>query len=1062
MFKYTKKERGAVSVFLVIILVPCMLVASIFVDVGRVSLSKSAAESASDLALNSLMTNYDFDLNDWYGMVASCQNIDEFYEASEKCFESALKSQNLSDDEITTLLGSFKSMIGDTADVVDYLQVTPASDDNFATIGAMEGANLANSTMLKSQIVDFMKYRAPLAACENIVDRLRSGKVDGASAMLDSDKDQPVIDAKKGFSEAESTLMRDSYSTYRQLRDKYSKGDPEPTNDLLNECIGAMQTDREMYREMTKYYATNLCNTDGLHIFNRATARYDDYSYDKSNSECHSRLEADGKYYIDGEKLGSQFNAVRDAITDFNTAKTDFTDAVNNNGVSYTAGTTNDIQYWKHAQDTYDGSGKYREKLNTAATEVIKQYCILEAMMECEAGNDLPDNYTETYEDIQTDVIELRSKYLDTSSHDSSDSYLALVDRLEKISADNIYNIEPDSLKLSDGKTVSSEIADISSDLTARRNVLQAYSYVLYIAINGDGDKIKSLAKLKEEAGDYSSKLKAWDSVAETTDTDVGHADTIEAGGKLESEEAGNITEESITELETRLVNIKSQIDAVIEQIDNFTYGGKKVIDIGDYSTFKSAASSEISKDDINSMTDNSALETYAENAFEKLFKPSGGRDDLIMEINTEDDYNLQLNLKLKSVKIPGVYTFWNSKFGDASDDEIKKYDDHKKGAKEKGESLEDDAKNKDNPHSESEDITAEIDTINKYFGTSSIMTGLLGVVGNIVDGDFDKIRDNLYISTYMLEMFSYSTMDNEGRYRMLKKSGYDMSSLCRDNYTAAYDTMNEKWNSEEIKDNYNSNKTLTNKLMNPENNAAYGCELEYILYGGTNDQNIKDSYEQIYMIRYALNLISAFQHFWGMESTTGKIFNSVSQLIQEVTCGVVPEAIVKVVLIALITAFETCNDSNRLEAGFPVEIYKTKATDWQISLEFGGGDGASSVGDMQDTLTEKIGNFTNSCENGITYSDYLCLFILCGMQDKKLAESMTLRCGDLIQTNMRKVTGSDSYKLENSKTYFTFESTLRVDPLLITLPIFSDYNDGYDSTSTDWCTYIIKKTRGY
>ena len=73
------------------------------------------------------------------------------------------------------------------------------------------------------------------------------------------------------------------------------------------------------------------------------------------------------------------------------------------------------------------------------------------------------------------------------------------------------------------------------------------------------------------------------------------------------------------------------------------------------------------------------------------------------MEINTEDDYNLQLNLKLKSVKIPGVYTFWNSKFGDASDDEIKKYDEDKKGAKKKGESLEDDAKNKDNPHSEPE-----------------------------------------------------------------------------------------------------------------------------------------------------------------------------------------------------------------------------------------------------------------------------------------------------------------------------------------------------------------------
>ena len=199
MFKYTKKKEALYQSFLSSYLYHVCLLQVFFVDVGRVSLSKSATESASDLALNSLMTNYDFDLNDWYGMVASCQNIDEFYEASEKCFESALKSQNLSDDEITTLLGSFKSMIGDTADAVDYLQVTPASDDNFATIGAMEGANLANSTMLKSQIVDFMKYRAPLAACENIVDRSRSGKVDGVEDMMDSDKNEPVVKGKTAF-----------------------------------------------------------------------------------------------------------------------------------------------------------------------------------------------------------------------------------------------------------------------------------------------------------------------------------------------------------------------------------------------------------------------------------------------------------------------------------------------------------------------------------------------------------------------------------------------------------------------------------------------------------------------------------------------------------------------------------------------------------------------------------------------------------------------------------------------------------------------------------------------
>ena len=680
--------------------------------------------------------------------------------------------------------------------------------------------------------------------------------------------------------------------------------------------------------------------------------------------------------------------------------------------------------------------------------------------MDCEPGTGLPDNYNDTYEDLKTKVINIRSKYLDTSSHDSSDSYLVLVDRLEKISADNIYNIEPDSLTLSDGKTVTTEIADISSDLIGRRTILKEYSDAINIAIYGDGDDIKSLETLKKDASEYSTELSEWRNTANDSGTQMGKDDKAEADEKLSSEEAGNITEESICVLETRLKNIKSQIDSVIEAIDNFTYGGKNVMLITDFSTFKSAASSEMSESEINSRTTQSELESYATGAFENLFKPSGGRDDVIMEINTDDDYNLQLNLEDATVNIPGVYLFWHGKFKDSSEEDIDKFDNDRGNAEDKAEKLENSAKNKENPHGDSQDITAEIDTIKEYFGTSSILTGLLGVIGNIVDGDFDEIRDKLYISTYMLEMFSYSTMDNEGRYRMLKKSGYDMSSLCKSNYETAYNTMNDKWNSEEIKDNYNSNKTLTNKLMNSENNAAYGCELEYILYGGTNDDNVKSAYGQIYTIRYTLNLISAFQNFWGKSSNTGKVFNLVAGAIQNVTCGVVPAPIVKVVLIALITAFETCNDSNRLEAGFPVEIYKAEATDWQISFELGGD--SDSISGVQSTFTEKIGNFTNSCENGITYSDYLCLFILCGMQDVKLAESMTLRCGDLIQTNMRKVTGSDSYKLENSKTYFTFESTLRVDPLLITLPIFSDYNDGYDSTSTDWCTYKIKKTRGY
>ena len=42
-----KESEVLCQYFSVIILVPCMLVASIFVDVGRVYLSKSMAESAA-------------------------------------------------------------------------------------------------------------------------------------------------------------------------------------------------------------------------------------------------------------------------------------------------------------------------------------------------------------------------------------------------------------------------------------------------------------------------------------------------------------------------------------------------------------------------------------------------------------------------------------------------------------------------------------------------------------------------------------------------------------------------------------------------------------------------------------------------------------------------------------------------------------------------------------------------------------------------------------------------------------------------------------------------------
>ena len=163
--------KGAVSVFLVIILVPCMLVSSLFVDLGRVHLSRSSSDTAADMALDSLLTNYDFDLKEWYGMAASCQEIDEFYEMSAGYFLRAIESKDLSDEEITTLSTYYAHATNN--DKISDLVHAECLTDKTDIIKPVDNADLSNPKMMKKQIVEFMKYRGPIELLTGLIARLK-------------------------------------------------------------------------------------------------------------------------------------------------------------------------------------------------------------------------------------------------------------------------------------------------------------------------------------------------------------------------------------------------------------------------------------------------------------------------------------------------------------------------------------------------------------------------------------------------------------------------------------------------------------------------------------------------------------------------------------------------------------------------------------------------------------------------------------------------------------------------------------------------------------------------
>ena len=177
-------EKGAISMFLVIILVPCIAFTSMFVDLSRVKLAQGMTTSAADLALNSLMANYDKDLSEYYGLMGSCQNIEEFYEVAAQCFLDSLYSQGLSPDEAESLMTQVARYF-DADEVHDLFQLEVETETK-DIISAFKGTNAeeaslgTSSTIIKDQMVEFMKYRAPVKITTRLIDRLKNMNVEKA------------------------------------------------------------------------------------------------------------------------------------------------------------------------------------------------------------------------------------------------------------------------------------------------------------------------------------------------------------------------------------------------------------------------------------------------------------------------------------------------------------------------------------------------------------------------------------------------------------------------------------------------------------------------------------------------------------------------------------------------------------------------------------------------------------------------------------------------------------------------------------------------------------------
>lgn len=179
MQDFVNKQRGAVSIFLVLILVPTLVVASIMFDSSRLKLARSVVNSAGDLTLNTAMAQYDNVLKEMYGVFAISQSVDDLTANLKDYFRDSVSSLGLDTSTGDAIDSVVEGVLGDRTDLLKIETLDFNASNN-------EVYTLANPTLLRNQIVSFMKYRAPINTGLSLLDSLRGfAKLDDQMKVIE-------------------------------------------------------------------------------------------------------------------------------------------------------------------------------------------------------------------------------------------------------------------------------------------------------------------------------------------------------------------------------------------------------------------------------------------------------------------------------------------------------------------------------------------------------------------------------------------------------------------------------------------------------------------------------------------------------------------------------------------------------------------------------------------------------------------------------------------------------------------------------------------------------------
>jgi len=198
--RFIRETRGAISIFLCIVLLALVALSGALVDGGRMRVAESETKTAVDSAAMSQLTYYNNVLKELYGLFAIADNDPAaIKESIAKDLDERLLFTGLSEGK-----ESFEKYYSEVMSLINNGEkIKPLNFFDFRVedINVNLLYNLSETSVFKRQILEFMKYRAPKEVADQFLDKFLAFKDLGEQTKILEKKldiDEKLSEAGEG------------------------------------------------------------------------------------------------------------------------------------------------------------------------------------------------------------------------------------------------------------------------------------------------------------------------------------------------------------------------------------------------------------------------------------------------------------------------------------------------------------------------------------------------------------------------------------------------------------------------------------------------------------------------------------------------------------------------------------------------------------------------------------------------------------------------------------------------------------------------------------------------